>query len=145
MTNYQGVATFKTIYPGWYRGRATHMHIKVHVGAGLKTINGAIHSTGGHVSHTGQLYFDDNLTDAVGTIYPYTSQTIQRTRNNEDGIFGGSNGASMIVPIRFLTDEFTGGMAGEIVVGVDPSATPAPVGPGNGGGPRPPRPPLPSA
>lgn len=139
ITNAQGVATFKTIYPGWYRGRATHIHIKVHVGISLTSIGGAIYTQGGHVSHTGQLYFDDSLSDAVGTIYPYSMQTIRRTRNEEDGIFASSNGASMLVPIRFLSDEFTGGMAGEIIVGIDPSATPAPVGPG----PRPPMPPKP--
>lgn len=140
VTSLQGVATFKTVYPGWYRGRATHMHIKVHIGAGLKSVGGVIHSTGGHVSHTGQLYFEDGLTDAVATFQPYSSQTIRRTRNEEDGIFGQGNGASMIIPIRILSDEFTGGMAGEIAVGVDPLATPSPVGPGNGGGPRPPPP-----
>jgi protocatechuate 3,4-dioxygenase beta subunit len=40
-TNAVGVATFKTIYPGFYQGRAVHIHVKVHVG--------------GTVVHTGQL------------------------------------------------------------------------------------------
>ena len=33
-----GVVTFKTIYPGWYMGRATHIHLEVFVnGASVKT------------------------------------------------------------------------------------------------------------
>jgi protocatechuate 3,4-dioxygenase beta subunit len=28
-TNHEGAASFKTIYPGWYAGRATHIHFKV--------------------------------------------------------------------------------------------------------------------
>jgi protocatechuate 3,4-dioxygenase beta subunit len=50
-TNANGVAIFKTVYPGWYPGRTVHIHVKVHVR--------------GNVVHTGQLYFSDRVTDAV--------------------------------------------------------------------------------
>jgi len=50
-TNGVGRAEFTTIYPGWYMGRTAHIHVKVHVG--------------GTVVHTGQLYFDDTITDAL--------------------------------------------------------------------------------
>ena len=36
-TNSKGVARFATIYPGWYQGRAPHIHMKVHVGARDRT------------------------------------------------------------------------------------------------------------
>jgi hypothetical protein len=110
------------------------MHVKVHIGASLTITGGAIHTKSGHVSHTGQFFFDDSLTNIVATIYPYSTHTIQRTLNNQDMIYTQSNGATMIIPIRFLTNVFNGGMAGEITVGVDPTATPAAVG---GGGPPP--------
>ena len=29
ITGDDGAVTFKTIYPGWYRGRAVHIHFKV--------------------------------------------------------------------------------------------------------------------
>jgi len=30
-TNSDGIVEFRTIYPGWYRGRTTHIHAKVHL------------------------------------------------------------------------------------------------------------------
>ena len=144
LTQTNGVAVFKTIYPGWYRGRATHIHIKVHIGANLTTIGSAIHAKGGHVSHTGQLYFDDVLTDRVATISPYSTHTITRVRNNEDGIFEDADATNMIIPIKFVGSDFTKGVTGQITVGVDPTATPKAVE--FGGGPPPPnggRPPRP--
>jgi Dioxygenase len=34
-TDKNGLAVFKTIYPGWYQGRAVHIHVKVHVGGSV--------------------------------------------------------------------------------------------------------------
>ena len=67
MSNAAGLVEFKTIYPGWYRGRAVHIHLKVHV-------NGA-------QRHTGQLFFDDTLTDKVFTTAPYPAKRARDTRN----------------------------------------------------------------
>ena len=33
VTNGDGIVEFMTIYPGWYPGRTTHVHFKVHLGA----------------------------------------------------------------------------------------------------------------
>jgi len=80
-TNAKGVATFKTIYPGWYPGRAVHVHVKVHVG--------------GSVVHTGQLFFPPAITTAVYKTSPYSAHGSQPdTSNPADAIFrnGGSKG-----------------------------------------------------
>jgi protocatechuate 3,4-dioxygenase beta subunit len=80
-TNLKGVATFKTVYPGWYPGRAVHIHVKVHVG--------------GNVVHTGQLFFPAAVTNAVYRRAPYaTHGTTPDTLNASDAIFrnGGSKG-----------------------------------------------------
>ena len=87
VTDRNGVVHFDTIYPGWYYDRAVHIHVKVHIGAALTPFDGGIYSKGGHVSHTGQFYFDDGLTDKVATIFPYSAHHIYRTRNKEDGIY----------------------------------------------------------
>jgi protocatechuate 3,4-dioxygenase beta subunit len=77
-TNASGIAAFTTIYPGWYQGRTVHIHVKVHVG--------------GNVIHTGQLFFDDALTDKVYKKTPYSLRPNRTTRNANDSIYvnGGS-------------------------------------------------------
>jgi protocatechuate 3,4-dioxygenase beta subunit len=77
-TNAKGIAVFTTIYPGWYPGRTVHIHVKVHVR--------------GDVVHTGQLFFDDALTDVVFRKAPYSSRPNRDTRNADDSIYvnGGS-------------------------------------------------------
>jgi protocatechuate 3,4-dioxygenase beta subunit len=79
-TNAKGVALFTTVYPGWYMGRAVHIHVKVHVG--------------GSVVHTGQLFFSDALTDAVYKHSPYSKRPSRDTRNATDSIYrnGGRKG-----------------------------------------------------
>jgi protocatechuate 3,4-dioxygenase beta subunit len=80
-TNVKGVATFKTVYPGWYPGRAVHIHVKVHVA--------------GSVVHTGQLFFPAAVTNTVYRAAPYKNHgTTSDTLNADDSIFrnGGSKG-----------------------------------------------------
>jgi protocatechuate 3,4-dioxygenase beta subunit len=79
-TDATGLAKFKTVYPGWYQGRTVHIHVKVHVG--------------GSVVHTGQLFFNDTLTDAVYKRLPYSRRPNRTTRNAQDSIFvnGGKRG-----------------------------------------------------
>jgi protocatechuate 3,4-dioxygenase beta subunit len=80
-TKADGVATFKSIYPGWYPGRAVHVHVKVHVRGG--------------VVHTGQLFFPAAVTRAVYARAPYSTHgTSPDTGNPADAIFrnGGSKG-----------------------------------------------------
>ena len=71
LTNADGVAEFATIYPGWYAGRALHIHLKVHAGG---TASGDTYK-GGHVSHTGQLFFPEDVTDEVATLQPYVNHS----------------------------------------------------------------------
>ncbi len=84
-TNAAGRAVFTTIYPGWYPGRTTHIHVKVHVG--------------GTVVHTGQLYFDDAITDAVYALEPYAARGSRDTTNADDIIYA-SGGAESMLALR---------------------------------------------
>jgi protocatechuate 3,4-dioxygenase beta subunit len=77
-----GKVVFETIYPGWYVGRATHIHVKVH--------------TGGREVHTGQLYFDDALNTAVYEAAPYSAKTGNRVLNAADGIYRNGGAASLL-------------------------------------------------
>ncbi len=79
-TDASGVATFQTVYPGWYMGRTVHIHVKVYLG--------------GNVLHTGQLFFPDTLTDTVYKKAPYSARPNRDMRNADDSIYrnGGSRG-----------------------------------------------------
>ena len=82
ITGASGVATFRTIYPGWYTGRTVHIHVKVHAG--------------GRAVHTGQLFFDDGVTDTVYRKDPYAMRGSRDTRNAADGIFGQAGGSGVL-------------------------------------------------
>ena len=81
VTDANGAVRFTTIYPGWYPGRAVHIHFKVRILAGPALGN----------EFTSQLYFDEAVTDRVLARAPYSVRG-QRTRNSDDGLYrrGGS-------------------------------------------------------
>jgi protocatechuate 3,4-dioxygenase beta subunit len=82
-SNSLGNVKFKTIYPGWYQGRTTHIHVKVHVG--------------GRVVHTGQLYFLDSMTAAVyRSRSPYKSRGQKDTPNARDMIYANGGKQSTV-------------------------------------------------
>src|SRR5919109_727796 len=64
VTDANGVASFTTIYPGWYQGRTVHIHFKVRSPAGASSA----------YEFTSQLFFDDSLSDQVFTQSPYASK-----------------------------------------------------------------------
>jgi protocatechuate 3,4-dioxygenase beta subunit len=85
-TNGNGLALFRTVYPGWYPGRTVHIHVKVHLG--------------GSVVHTGQLYFPDSVTDAVYRKAPYTARPNRTTRNGDDAIYRNGGRRSQVAVRR---------------------------------------------
>ena len=79
-----GLVVFRSIYPGWYPGRAVHVHVLVHVG--------------GNVVHTGQFFFSDSLTDAVYRRAPYSARPGRDTRNAADAIYRNGGSRSLLKP-----------------------------------------------
>lgn len=129
LTGADGMAEFLTIYPGHYAGRTTHIHVKVHVGG--KTVGRGYR--GGHVSHTGQLLFDDATTTEVYRLSPYTSDTAARVLNTADRVYTEQGGPRELLRLRKLGARAADGYAGTITLVVDPAATPAAVGVSGGG------------
>ena len=60
VTDASGKVTFKTVYPGWYSGRITHIHFQVYLNNGLVA--------------TSQLAFPDDVTKAVYSSAQYASR-----------------------------------------------------------------------
>jgi len=108
ITDANGVAAFTTIYPGWYSGRAVHIHFKLRLFAGsTKTYE-----------FTSQFFFDDSLTDSVYTQSPYSSRGSRDVRNTSDGIYN-SLSTTDRAGLTLQTSKTTDSYAGVINLGVN--------------------------
>ncbi|MFT3992070.1 MAG: intradiol ring-cleavage dioxygenase [Luteolibacter sp.] len=115
-TDAQGVVTFETIYPGWYRGRTTHFHYKVFLDE--KTVL------------TSQIFFPDALSEYIYEKSPAYKRTGTRdTLNSVDGI-AAQAGEGAYASIREQKDRYIAAL----VVCVDPNATSSEKGKGMPGG-----------
>jgi protocatechuate 3,4-dioxygenase beta subunit len=77
LTNEKGAAEFFTIYPGWYQGRAVHIHFKIRIDPAVSRAR----------EFTSQLYFDESITDQVYQQAPYNRKGRRTTINDSDAIF----------------------------------------------------------
>ncbi|CAM5454064.1 dioxygenase [Streptomyces griseorubiginosus] len=118
-TDKHGQVTFKTIFPGWYRGRTVHIHTKVHVD-GTWTDAGY---EGGHTCHTGQFFFDEESVLASAEVEPYSTSTTERTTLTEDTIYDQSGTAGGLLKLKYNKKNIAKGVIGSITMGVDPDTT----------------------
>lgn len=120
-TSASGEVTFKTVYPGWYRGRTTHIHFKV-----LLDENAML---------TGQIYLPDALSEYIFTnVAPYTARSAKRdTLNSTDWIAGADGDHITFASVREEADAYVA----TLTIGVDRAAGPEPAGFGRPPGPPP--------
>lgn len=116
LTNSSGVANITTVYPGWYRGRCIHIHIKVHTGVTL-TSDGSF--TGGTELHTGQLFFDETISARVGALSPYSANTVTRTTLAQDSIYDEGGAASGLLTLTALGSSPSAGYTGTLTLGIE--------------------------
>ena len=79
VTDDNGTVRFTTVYPGWYQGRAIHIHDKVRLFNGSDKV----------VDWTSQLYFNDSINELVHKQSPYSEHGLPDTTNEEDIIYTG--------------------------------------------------------
>jgi protocatechuate 3,4-dioxygenase beta subunit len=119
LTDKKGLAEFATIYPGQYPGRTTHIHLKVHTGGRRSD---STHS-GGHVSHTGQLFTTDRQDAEVFALDPYDRNTAEVTPRDADFIYREQGGSSAVLALAPAGGSLVqDGLAGRVTLGVDPGA-----------------------
>jgi len=100
MTDANGQVTFTTIYPGWYAGRATHIHVEVFVnGVNKKTT---------------QVAFPEATSTTVYATGVYASKGRNPTSNASDMVF--SDGTSM--ELATLSGTVSSGYAATLTIGV---------------------------
>lgn len=76
MSDSNGQIQFTTIYPGWYQGRATHVHFEVFIDGVLKKIT--------------QMAFPETISDAVHVTSLYAAHGVNPVTNANDSVFGNS-------------------------------------------------------
>jgi protocatechuate 3,4-dioxygenase beta subunit len=104
VTDAAGRAAFTTIYPGWYPGRAVHIHFKIRYPE----------SPNGTYEFTSQFFFDDDFSAQVYQQPPYAAKGIQNTLNSDDGIYGSGGSQLVLNPVE--TGE---GLAAEFSIALD--------------------------
>jgi protocatechuate 3,4-dioxygenase beta subunit len=86
MTDGNGTAQFTTIYPGWYEGRAIHIHVKV------RSIEGSNET----LEWTSQFYLNNSVNELVHTKPPYSNHGPVDLTNEEDFIYMGPSTDGLI-------------------------------------------------
>jgi protocatechuate 3,4-dioxygenase beta subunit len=81
-TDNNGTAKFDTIYPGWYQGRAIHIHVMV------RAFDGGSNET---FHWTSQMYLNNSINEKVHTQIPYSKHGLPPMTNEQDGLYTGSS------------------------------------------------------
>ncbi|OYU39575.1 MAG: protocatechuate dioxygenase [Pseudorhodobacter sp. PARRP1] len=106
MTDAAGVARFQTVFPGWYRGRTTHIHYKVFLDQ--KT------------ALTSQIFFDEAVIAEIYAEHPaYGRQAARDVMNAADGIAADA-GAGAYARVKMTAPD--GVAEAALVAGVSPEA-----------------------
>ncbi|RAH46495.1 intradiol ring-cleavage dioxygenase [Aspergillus brunneoviolaceus CBS 621.78] len=122
-TDSDGVVTFNTLFPGHYSGRTTHHHMVAHLDVTVQENNTI---TGGTVAHIGQIFWDQDLINAVEATSPYNENTVTLTTNAEDRVFSDETENSTSDPVLnyvYIGDDLSDGLFGWITIAVNVSAT----------------------
>ena len=83
-TNASGQVTFLTVYPGWYQGRATHIHVEVSVGGTSRKVT--------------QIAFPESVNNTVYATGVYASRGNNPTSNASDMVFSDSLSSELVTP-----------------------------------------------
>jgi protocatechuate 3,4-dioxygenase beta subunit len=109
ITDANGVVTFSTIFPGWYAGRTTHVHLRLR-----SKYSEASSTTDG--SNTTQLFFPQDIIDSVyTTVTPYSARGTNPTTNATDHVYSGEVGGETLLT---LSGGIAGGYTADITIGL---------------------------
>lgn len=101
VTDSNGQVTFTTIYPGWYEGRITHIHVQVYLNDNL-----AVSATA-----TTQLAFPQTITTAVYNSALYTKgQNTSVTSFSADNVFSDGTSTEMLTLSGDLSTGYSASM-----------------------------------
>ncbi|GAB3740796.1 hypothetical protein [Spirosoma lituiforme] len=89
-TDANGTVTFTGIYPGWYEGRTTHIHLHVYSASGTSLV-------------VAQIAFPETITSTVYAQGAYASHGQKSIANSSDNIFSATYGSGKLLDISLAT------------------------------------------
>lgn len=104
LTDNAGIVAFQTVFPGWYRGRTTHVHYKVFLDA--QTVL------------TSQIFFDEAVNREIYAEHPAYARQGQRDMLNADDRIAADAGEGAYARVKMTAPD--GGMEAALVVGISP-------------------------
>lgn len=81
-TDDSGKATFQSVYPGWYNGRAPHIHVHIYSASGVSKL-------------VTQIAFTESISTQVYTNSSFYNGSAQGTSNASDNVFSNSLAQNM--------------------------------------------------
>lgn len=109
LTDATGAVTFKTIVPGWYQGRTTHIHLRVR-----SSYSEASSTSDG--TNTTQLFFPQATIDTIDTtVSPYSSEGKNSTTNANDHVYTPETEGKMELT---LSGDSTNGYVASCILGL---------------------------
>ena len=113
-TDQKGIVRFTTIYPGFYAGRALHIHVAIRVTAGNNYLEER------HVAWVGQLYFPEVASRSVLNAREYSGRTVTALTNDEDYFYTSMGGEASTLNVHTLgRDSKEDGFFGQMTIGID--------------------------
>jgi protocatechuate 3,4-dioxygenase beta subunit len=115
ITNDNGTVQFTTVYPGWYEGRAIHIHVKV------RSLEGSQNP----FEWTSQFYLNNSINELIHKQPPYSDHGPVDMLNEEDGIYAGPSTDGLVQTntgkhlMLNLTKDQRGGYTGTFNIGLN--------------------------
>ncbi len=122
--DHKGRARFTTIYPGFYAGRALHIHVAV------RMVSGSDYLEDRNVAWVGQLYFPEVVSRSVLNAKAYRGRASTALNNTQDSFFADMGGeASTLTVWPIGRDSHEDGFFGHLTIGIDTFAVSSQIKP----------------
>ncbi|KAJ3124240.1 hypothetical protein HK098_001302 [Nowakowskiella sp. JEL0407] len=119
-TDSDGIAHITTVFPGFYSGRAAHIHVVVHYGGQVMS-DGTYQ--GGAISHVGQIFLPESILTEIEKTDPYNKNKNKRTLNSQDQWYtqtkSTTTGFENEINVSRLGSSLSAGLVGKLSLGVD--------------------------
>jgi protocatechuate 3,4-dioxygenase beta subunit len=110
----KGIVRFTTVYPGFYAGRALHLHVAIRITGGNNYLEER------HVAWVGQLYFPEVANRSVLSAREYGGRSVSALTNDQDHFYENMGGEASTLSVHTIGRDTTDdGFFGRMTIGID--------------------------